>query len=441
MSSLLVIAFVALAIGAVGDGFRGARSLLSSLVRSAAGGRARNRYSPVHSRSHMQLAAILCIVVGAFGALGTVLSQNEGAATFSAIMLGIGLPMLVVCIYRGLGIAQPPLYAWVLVAGIIVSPFGLIAWYAALISVEIIAAGLLLLWFDRKDRILDTYGEQNTETAQERISRLRRTMVIMIGLACVVALTAIGARFVWLWLIVAGVVAAIFMVRKIRAMKEAKAQAAAEREAEVERILNTKIPGLDDDDDELLRRYSRPGPPNQRPHATQVRQNTAVSLRKGERRVIGDSKVEVRFVGGSSVGGIDCYTFLLDDRSKVRGDDDLVFFGQPRSRDGAVQIVDGPSGTGVNIELARVPISTDRIEVVFGLGEDAAPQETWSGGTVTVQTGSDVLAYPVDADGKTRTVDALRLYRHGNDWKVWMTDHRSIHGISSLCAQYGVEVA
>lgn len=443
MSSLLVIALVAMAIGAVGDGFRGTRRILTSILREITRGnrdygrrdrndrRSGGRAQP-NPRSQMLIGGIICIVIGAFGAIGTLVSRDAGAALFSTVMLAIGLPLLVVVLYKNLNL-KPPLYAWVLAFGIAVSPFGLLAWYGAIIAGEIIVAGLLLLWFDRKDRILDTFGETDTNTAQEHYSRLRRTTFIMIGLAITVALTIIGANWFWLWLIVAGVAAAYFMVRKIRAMRQAKAEAAAEREAEVERILNTKIPGLDVDahDEELLRKYSQ---------EVQV-EAAQISLRKGERRALQSDEIKVRLTGAAPGGDVDCYVFLLDKRSRVQNDDDLVFFGQPSSPDGSVRVVDGNTGPGANIKLSRVPQSTDRIEVVYALGEDAPPRATWTGGTVSIQDGGDLFAYPVDADGKTRTINVLRLYRHNKEWKIWITDYRSIRGIGALCADYGVDVA
>ena len=374
MSGLLVLVLVVIVLGAVGNGFREVGGMLTAFVRSFSGSRTRRGRSG--ERAGTLVPAVICIVLGAFGALGTVLSRSEGAAVFSAIMLGIGIPLLIITVYRGLGIAQPPLYALVLAAGIIISPFGLLAWYAAVIAAEIMAAGLLLLWYDRKDKILDTLGQgqDGAGAAQSQYQRLRRTTIVLIVLACTVTLTAFSAAYVWLWLIVVAAVAAVFMVRKLKAMRQAKEEEARAREAEVDRILNTKIAGLDDEDDELLRRYL---------------QKNNVPLRKGERLALTDDRVEVRLTGAAPGGDLDCYVFLLDKQNKVQGDQDLVFFGQPSSPDGSVTVVDGASGPGVDIQLERVAGRLAEVVVAFALGVDAPPGTTWTGGTLIEESGTE----------------------------------------------------
>lgn len=421
MSGLLVFALIVLVIGAVGNGFREAGRVLTALLRPPSARRGRNS-----GRSNLQLPGVIFTVLGAFGAFGTLLSQNAGAATFSAIMLGIGLPMLVITIYRGLGIRQPPLYIWVLTAGVIVSPYGLIAWYAAIIAAEIIAGGLLLLWFDRKDKILDTLGAAPADPAQEQYKRLRRTAIILTGMASTVIFTAVSARFVWLWLVVVGAAAAYYMVRKIKATRKARAEEEAERAAEVDRILNTKVPGLDDEDDGLLEKYLH---------------GNNISLRKGERRSLTDDALDIRLTGAAPGGDLDCYVFLLGQNGRVQNDRDLVFFGQDTSPDGTVRVVNGESGPGAHISLSRAPQNVDSIVVAFALGVDAPADATWKGGTILVEDGSETFSYPVAADGVTRSVDALQLYRRGGVWKLWVTDHRSMGGISALCSTYGVDVA
>lgn len=422
MSALLVIGLVAIVIGAVGNGFRGALRVLTSAFRTPPG----RRRSRAAGQQNTQLTAVIFIILGVIGAFGALVSQNGGTATFAAVMLGIGVPLLVLCIYRGIGITQPPLYAWLLVAGIVISPYGLITWYGAVIAAEIMAAGLLLLWFDRKDKILDTFGTQPDDPAKAQYARLRRTAIVLIVLACTVAFTAISARFVWLWFIVIGLAAAYYVMRRRKAVRKAREEEEAARAEEVERILNTKIPGLDDEDDELLEKYLH---------------TTTVPLRKGERRPLNAGDLEIRLTGAAPGGDLDCYVFLLGKDSRVRNDRDLIFFGQDSSPDGSVRVVNGVSGPGTDISLGRIPQNLDGIVVAFALGVDAPPEATWKGGTVVLEDREGTFTYPVPADGKTRSVNALRLYRHDGGWKLWITDHRSIRGITELCDEYGVDVA
>lgn len=166
-----------------------------------------------------------------------------------------------------------------------------------------------------------------------------------------------------------------------------------------------------------------------------------VSLKKGERLVLAGDEIEVSMTGFASARHVpDCYVFLLNDSSRVRSDEDLVFFGQKQSADGAVQLMEGPQGPGAVVRIDCIPEGIRRVVVVFSAYDKHVPRSFWQGGRVEVREGSNVFTYPVDADERTRTITALHLYRHGNEWKLWLTDHRTHNEIADVCRSYGIEV-
>lgn len=166
-------------------------------------------------------------------------------------------------------------------------------------------------------------------------------------------------------------------------------------------------------------------------------ESDAVTLHKGERRdLAAGGDVEIRLEGAADPGNIDCYVFCLGANGKVRGDSGLIFFGQERSPDGSVRILRGTPGA--IISPARAETAIDRIVVAFSAYSGTLP----AGGRpeVSVAAGGSVMLYPLTEYGGIRTVTALHLYRRGNGWRLWCTDHRSREGIEALCAEYGVEV-
>ncbi|MBD5558904.1 MAG: hypothetical protein HDQ87_00875 [Clostridia bacterium] len=177
-------------------------------------------------------------------------------------------------------------------------------------------------------------------------------------------------------------------------------------------------------------------PAHRKTDAPRRQQAGSALLRKGERRDIpGETAVEVRLTGVPPAG-VDAYVFCLGAGEKVRRDEDLIFFGQLSSPDGAVRVL--PDGIAVRLNLGKLDPDTERLVIAFSGYEQAIPRGE---AELIVKAGGEVLTYSLTDLGGTRTVAALELYRRGSGWKVWVTDYRSQAGIEALCAQYGVEIA
>ena len=173
------------------------------------------------------------------------------------------------------------------------------------------------------------------------------------------------------------------------------------------------------------------------PEVDQNQDRTAALLRKGQRQDLmhGGSAVTVRLEGTGRLRDLDCYVFCLTAKGTVRGDSDLIFFGQPEGPNGAVRVAPDTPQASIRPDLLDAEI--ERILVVFSAYEGTFPPGALC---VSVKTGSDTFTYPLDGLAGVRTVTAVHLYRRGTSWRLWAADHRSPDGIDSLCAEYGVDV-
>lgn len=138
---------------------------------------------------------------------------------------------------------------------------------------------------------------------------------------------------------------------------------------------------------------------------------------------------QVRFASGAA----DVSAYLLDASGKVRGDEDMIFFNQPRSPDGAVSL----SGETFSIDLARVDAGIDRIAIC------AVPEQgTVAGlGTVGMEI-AGVVAFAETSAGMSEAAMIVgEFYRRNGDWKFRAVAQGFNGGLAPLSKHFGIDVA
>lgn len=159
---------------------------------------------------------------------------------------------------------------------------------------------------------------------------------------------------------------------------------------------------------------------------------------KGANTGLGGGTVDIA-VAGAQPGSVDLLVLQLGADGRVRGEDDLVFFNQPRSREGAVELV---GGAAVRADLARVPADVTTLAVAVAL-DDATTGALGqvAGLGVTVVDGAVSVTAPADGLGVERAALLVELYRRGDGWKLRNVAAGWDTGLASLVAHFGVEVS
>lgn len=161
-------------------------------------------------------------------------------------------------------------------------------------------------------------------------------------------------------------------------------------------------------------------------------------LAKGGNTGLSGGVVEVA-VAGAQPGTVDLLVFQLDADGRVRREDDLVFFNQPRSPEGAVELV---GGDRVRADLAAVPADVATLAVAVALDDGVAhPLGQVAGLGVTVTDGAEATTAPAAGLGAERAALLVELYRRGDGWKVRSVSAGWAEGLASLVTHFGVEVA
>lgn len=202
---------------------------------------------------------------------------------------------------------------------------------------------------------------------------------------------------------------------------------------------------------------SQPAASAARPHLPQNRSGSSaaggipkggpVSLQRGERRPLGALADETLVVRChlTRKAEVDPYVFALGKDGKVSGDEDFVFFGNPRlGNTDAAQILEGPEAPAVAIRLSSAEQAVDRLVVAFSEYADppgAGGTGALRGVSFTVNAeGQEVYTFSQPHTAAERTIVALEFYRYKGEWRLRCVDSGLNAGIHELCTRYGVEL-
>ncbi len=147
----------------------------------------------------------------------------------------------------------------------------------------------------------------------------------------------------------------------------------------------------------------------------------------------------VRVLSG---GDVDVAAFRLYTNGKVQNDVDMVFYGQPRSDDGAITLSGGNTNTGLTVNLNAISPAVQKIAFTATVdgGRVIANLNSLK---IQIEQGSSVLVSgTVPMNGRQEAALILgELYRRNNEWKFRFVSQGFNGGLKPLAENFGIEVA
>ncbi|MGM8908587.1 TerD family protein [Psychrobacter sp. 1U1] len=141
-----------------------------------------------------------------------------------------------------------------------------------------------------------------------------------------------------------------------------------------------------------------------------------------------------------SQNAIDCAAYRLTNSGKVRGDGDMVFYGQKSSDDNSVSFRGHDSDGFFDINLPAQPASIEKIALAFSSGQTLAQL-----GDVDIQVlqGSQVLmTCQLSSAGRNeKAIILAECYRRQGSWKFRFIAQGFEGGLKPLSEHFGVEIA
>lgn len=138
-----------------------------------------------------------------------------------------------------------------------------------------------------------------------------------------------------------------------------------------------------------------------------------------------------------SAGDIDTAAYRLAANGKVRGDGDMIFYGQTQSDDGAVRRAGSDRDSNYTLHLQRQPDAVERIALAYSM--IGAP------GTVHISVqhnGETLITCTLDTQGRSEKAMILgECYRRNGQWKFRFIAQGFNGGLKPLSEHFGVEIA
>lgn len=152
---------------------------------------------------------------------------------------------------------------------------------------------------------------------------------------------------------------------------------------------------------------------------------------------------------------LDASVFLLNAATKVRSDNDFIFYNNTKSTDGSVEHTgDNRTGTGdgddesIKVDLSLVPSDVMKISIAvtihdaearrqnFGMVENAFVR------IVNEDDNAEVARYDLSEDASVETAMIFgELYRNNNEWKFRAIGQGYSGGLGPLALNFGVDVS
>lgn len=168
-------------------------------------------------------------------------------------------------------------------------------------------------------------------------------------------------------------------------------------------------------------------------------------MRRGQRvgltQYLGD-RFEVLFSANTPRGfEIDPYVFLLEEGDRAAEDESLIFFGNPRSRNGEAEYF--PADGHIAVDLTKISPTIQRIAVCYSIYEGNADKSFGKVGAPTVSmriSGEEKIGFTIDGLSSESTIVAVEFYLYKGEWKISAVGAGFKDGLAKLCNKYGISV-
>ncbi len=148
----------------------------------------------------------------------------------------------------------------------------------------------------------------------------------------------------------------------------------------------------------------------------------------------------------SSIEDVDVSAFLLTGTGKVTGDEGMIFYGQTKSADGAVDIpiLSRNGQTVLTVDPAKLTAGLVKVAITATLtAQSTRPFSDVGALTLTVASGGNTVAtFALDTKGASEAAMTLgEVYERNGAWKFRAVGQGFNGGLQPLAENFGVSIA
>ena len=168
-----------------------------------------------------------------------------------------------------------------------------------------------------------------------------------------------------------------------------------------------------------------------------------MELRKGQKIALNENLLKIIFERNSGALDIDTAAFLLQSTGKVKGDEDFVFYGNPRHISGSVTHCNDDS---VEIDLTKIPRHVEKISITATIYEADERKQNFSkisGAVLRLKDfyGTEIATFAPERFTVETAIVLGEIYRYKGAWKFNATGAGYKGGLAALCNDFGIEVS
>ncbi|WP_064200269.1 TerD family protein [Brevibacillus brevis] len=145
---------------------------------------------------------------------------------------------------------------------------------------------------------------------------------------------------------------------------------------------------------------------------------------------------------------LDASAFQLDATGKVNREEDFIFYGNPKSTNGAVSLRDGTGDKQqFELELSAIPLNVEKIAFTITIYDAISRGKTFRQVSdlylriLHPVTFAEMIRFPLVDFSTENSIVTGELYRYNGEWKFNAIGSGFNGGLTALCGNFGVEVA
>lgn len=168
-----------------------------------------------------------------------------------------------------------------------------------------------------------------------------------------------------------------------------------------------------------------------------------MELRKGQKIPLEETFLKIKFERNAGAMDIDTAAFLLQNTGKVAGDEDFVFYGNPRHVSGSVIHYEDDS---LEIDLAKIPRHVEKISITATIYDAEQRRQNFSkisGAVLKIRSynGAEIASFRMESFTIETAIVLGEVYRYKGAWKFNATGAGYKGGLAALCNDFGIEVS
>ena len=164
-----------------------------------------------------------------------------------------------------------------------------------------------------------------------------------------------------------------------------------------------------------------------------------MNLTPGGNAPVPNQSLVVRISSGTPV---DVSSFRLYDNGKVRGDLDMVFYGQRENDDSTIRLSSSGNETMFTVGLTQLRPDVQKIAFTATCDAGKNVSQVQRLAIQVEANGSAILHCDVDLTGRTEAALILgELYRRNGEWKFRFVSQGFNGGLQPLAEHFGVDIA